>query len=166
MLRSGLFSKNELTQRRVVEHLKTTRNTLKITIDGLSDLAAIKNNIVKVEVALTDKRGQVIRDSFFKTECSAQSTSDNFESEAFELTSRVGMRSYKFCNIPIKKTVNELKSYNLLFLVKVAQGDRSVSGETIFDQFRGDPESYVFKTAYITYLPLYDGSKNQPTSDG
>ena len=106
---------------------------MKINIDGLSELATLRNNLVKVEVALTGRRGQVIRNSFFKTDCSEQSLSDSFESETFELTNRVGIRSYKFCNIPIKKTPTELKSYNLLFMVKVAQGDPSISDQTVFD---------------------------------
>ena len=80
------MSKNEVTQRRLIDHLKMPHNVLKINIASITHLTGNKNSLVKVEVMLTDMRGMVVSDSFFATECTKNDKSSFFETESCELS--------------------------------------------------------------------------------
>ena len=77
-------------------------------------------------------------------------------------------KSYIFLKLPVKGSTKDLRTFHLLFLVKVADSldQHSTGGQPVLDRYQEDREAYQFKTQFIARVPLYDERSGSIVRDG
>lgn len=131
-------------------------NDLKIDLINLvlSEQAAKRSPVIRVEVALRDNYG-LVYDTVYRS-VDSYNFLQTFESVIYPSETEVRLPEGFFVRIPTK-SLETLKKIYLVFMVQSLVYTKDAKGNKIkASNFHMDLEGLIFKTDYVAALPLYD----------